>query len=53
MYHDSNVSKMPDFDVFFLLGFANVQLHHMELRKMETLNAKVVFKCQLIVLLEI
>ena len=44
IYHVGNLSKMPDFDVFSLLEFANVLLDHMELRKMEIVNAKVVFK---------
>ena len=29
-YHEGKLSKMPDFDVFFLLDFANVQLDHIE-----------------------
>ena len=44
IYHEGNLSKMPDFDVFSLLEFANEQLDLMELRKMEIVNAKVVFK---------
>ena len=34
-------------------NFANEQPDHMELRKMEIVNAKAVFKSKLIVLLEI
>ena len=43
-YHEGNILKMPDFDVFSLLCFVNVPLDHMELRKMEIINAKVVLK---------
>ena len=47
IYHEGNLSKMPDFDVFLsslCYNFANEQLDHMELRKMEIVNAKVLFK---------
>ena len=44
IYHKKILSKMSDFDVFSLLEFPNEQLDHMELRKMEIVNAKVVFK---------
>ena len=53
IYHESNLSKMPDYDVFSLLKFRERQLGHMVLRKMEIVNEKVVFKSKLIVLLEI
>ena len=44
IYHEGNLSKMPDFDVFSLLEFPNEQLDQMELRKMGIVNAKVVSK---------
>ena len=44
---------MPDFDVFSEKNFENVQLDHMEFKKIETVNAKVVFRSSIIVLLEI
>ena len=47
IYHEGNLPKMPDFDVFSLLEFRKrtaTNVDHMELRKMEIVNAKVVFK---------
>ena len=44
IYNEGNLSKMPDFDVFSLLEFRKRKLDHTELRKMEIVNAKVVFK---------
>ena len=44
IYHEGNLSKMPDFDVLSLLKFANIQLDYMKLSKMEIVTAKVVFK---------
>ena len=42
IYHEG--TKMPDFDVFSLLEFRKRKLDHMELRKMEIVNAKIVVK---------
>ena len=55
IYHEGNISKMPEFDVLSLLEFFKRKLDHTDLRKMEIVNAKakVVFKNQLTVPLEI
>ena len=53
IYHESNISKIPDFDVFSLLEFRKRTTRYKKLSKMVIVNAKVVFKRHLIVLLEI
>ena len=42
MYHEGNISKMPDFDVFSVLECKNVKVHIKVNKKMATLSAKFV-----------
>ena len=45
IYHEGNISKMPDFDVFFLFwNVKNVKVDLMVNVKMATLSAKFVLK---------
>ena len=45
IYHEDNISKMPDFDVFFLFwNVKNVKVDLMVNIKMATLSAKFVLK---------
>ena len=45
IYYEGNISKMPDFDVFFLFwNVKNVKVDLMVKVKMATLNAKFVLK---------
>ena len=44
IYHEGNFSKMPDFDVFSLLEFRKRTARSYGIKKMEIVNAKVVFK---------
>ena len=45
IYHEGNISKMPDFDVFFCFGMKkNVKVDLMVNVKMATLSAKFVLK---------
>ena len=44
MYHEGNISKMPDFDVFSVLECKNVKVDLMVNVKMATLSAKFVLK---------
>ena len=42
IYHEGNISKMPDFDVFSLLEFRKRTARSHGIKKMEIVNAKVV-----------
>ena len=53
LYHEGNLSKMPDFDNISLLELQKRTDRSHGIEKMKILNAKVVFKSKLIVLLEI
>ena len=44
IYHECNLSKMPDFDVFPLLEFQKRTARSHGIKRMEIVNAKVVFK---------
>ena len=44
IYHEGNVSKMPDFDFFLFLNVKNVKVELMVNVKMATLSAKFVLK---------
>ena len=44
IYHEGNISKMPDFDVFSVLECKNVKVDLMVNVKMATLSAKFVLK---------
>ena len=45
VYHEGNISKMPDFDGFFsVLGYKNVKVDLMVNVKMAILSAKIVLK---------
>ena len=44
IYHEGNISKMPDFDVFSVLNVKNVKVDLMVNVKMATLSAKFVLK---------
>ena len=45
IYHEGNISKMPDFDVFFCLGtLKNVKVDLRVNVKMATLSSKFVLK---------
>ena len=44
LYHEGNISKMPDFDVFSVLECKNVKVDLMVNVKMATLSAKFVLK---------
>ena len=44
IYHEGNLSKMPDFDVFSLLEFRKRTARSHGIKKNSIVNAKVVFK---------
>ena len=44
MYHEGNISKMPDFDVFLFWNVKHVKVDHMVNVTMATLGAKFVLK---------